>query len=298
MVSGAGFLRGKPVYGQGSFAPNRGQVSAQGAQGYLQRELNKRGTNNGGPSRFAPHPGVSRFGQDGQSDTRSGAAASMLKQGLGNRPGPNDPLEPNRPKDPLNPDSGPKQPGIPPPPTVTINEAGQLELPYTDNWSEQLLTGLRDMNTNLLELQMGQQEQDLEFSKLNREADSLYGTAKATTLNQNAAAGMAFSSQYGTAVGRNATEYNNQKQDLLAQDSLFDQQVNAERMMIQNAFQDMLRTEVLNKAEEDAENAGSLGYGKDTPKLHPNQNTGVRADGKRRRNRRNRKSGGHGKGGS
>ena len=87
---------GRKVYGQGSYAPTRGQVSAAGAQGYLQREINK-------PKKL--YPGVSTFGNDGQSDTRSGIVAQALARRQSTNPvkapssgigAPNQPGGPNK----------------------------------------------------------------------------------------------------------------------------------------------------------------------------------------------------------
>lgn len=65
MANTTQMLQGNTVYGSGSFAPNTGHVSAQGVQGYLQREMSSKRTL------------ASSVGGDGQSDTRSGAAASL-----------------------------------------------------------------------------------------------------------------------------------------------------------------------------------------------------------------------------
>lgn len=79
-------LLGKRVYKGAGQAPNRGQVSGKGAQGYLQRELRKKQTFNasrlGRPNRPMGNP----RGSDGQSDNRSGIAAQALNRRLGGRP--------------------------------------------------------------------------------------------------------------------------------------------------------------------------------------------------------------------
>ena len=61
---------GNRVYGAGGRAPNMGQVSAKGAQGYLAREQRK--SRNGAVTR--------PIGSDGKSDSRSGVAANALKR--------------------------------------------------------------------------------------------------------------------------------------------------------------------------------------------------------------------------
>lgn len=72
MANTTQMLRGNTVYGSGSYAPNQGHVSAQGVQGYLQRDMTNQ------------NQMASSVGGDGKSDTRSGASASLrdrLNQG-------------------------------------------------------------------------------------------------------------------------------------------------------------------------------------------------------------------------
>lgn len=77
-------LVGNRVYGGVRTSPNKGQVSAKGAQGYLKRELKKRKVM-AGPSASAPmqqiqRPIVRPKGGDGKSDSRSNVAANNLKR--------------------------------------------------------------------------------------------------------------------------------------------------------------------------------------------------------------------------
>ena len=66
MVSQPQASRGRTVYSGGSFAPTKGPVSAQGAQGYIQRSIRQGNAGLWG--------GSSKWGRDGKSDTRSGVA--------------------------------------------------------------------------------------------------------------------------------------------------------------------------------------------------------------------------------
>lgn len=69
-ISKATIQTGKRVYNGVSQSPNRGQVSAKGAQGYIKRELRKK-----------QKSGVLRqVGSDGKSDSRSAVAALALKR--------------------------------------------------------------------------------------------------------------------------------------------------------------------------------------------------------------------------
>lgn len=71
-------LLGKRVYAGVRTSPNKGQVSAKGAQGYLKRELRKRSVGKA-PVKIA-RPIVRPKGKDGKSDSRSGVAAVALRR--------------------------------------------------------------------------------------------------------------------------------------------------------------------------------------------------------------------------
>ncbi len=111
MVSIQQARTGNRVYNGVSQSPNRGQVSAKGAQGYIQREIRKKQV--AGP--------VRQVGGDGQSDSRSAVAAQALRRrGGGKSPkgtkkgsGPR-PIVPKGPKGPKT--GGPRPPigGYPP----------------------------------------------------------------------------------------------------------------------------------------------------------------------------------------
>lgn len=267
------FAAGKKVYGNGSYAPTRGRVSAQGAMGYLQREINKPNA----PQKL--FNGVSTFGRDGQSDTRSGVAAGMLanrggmmKAGTGpvrnpgptpppstedgttnqqgpSNPGPNSP-EPNpQPGGTGSGNGGPvgAPPFSPPNPTIEIGADGILQLPYDAEWSQSVLDAMSSMNSQLMDLNFSSQEQAMEYGRANRDADIEYTGVKRGTLGANSQGGTAFSSQYGNAVGQNATAYGNYKNDLLMDNNLFKTRTDYERLAIQNAFNEMLRQDIINR---------------------------------------------------
>lgn len=269
------FSRGRVAYGSGSYAPTRGQVSAQGAQGYLKRELRKN-----------TKQGVSSYGGDGMSDTRSGVAAAALR--LKNKGGaswgatskPQTP-NPGRTNFEKSDDSGmmdwrKDQPGggtpatgggnsTPETPNVQIGANGQLELPYNANWNQTVLSSLGDYNSQLLDLQTQRQQQALDFMNQNRQADQDYTTLKRDTLSQSAGAGTAFSSGYGLAVGNNANAYNTFKNNLAAQNTLANNSFDLQQSSIVDNFNNILRQGALGLADETAQNAGSLGFGTTTP---------------------------------
>jgi hypothetical protein len=266
------------VYGGGSFAPNRGAVSAQGAQGYLRREIKKQNT--------GPFGGVSAVGRDGQSNTRSGVAQNILKRradptpqramggGSGIIAGDNKPKPPIKPttggggKDPIgntgpmNPNgnpTGPSTPVPPPVPTVVVSPTGQLNLPYDQQFSSEVLAALDQYNNELMDLQLDQQQEGLDYTIQRRDADSAYTGTKRSTLASNAARGTAFSSQYGTAVANNAQQYQNKIGDLDTKHSMFGQNNELRRAGILTAFQRMLSQSAMDYGNDLSEDAGNLG---------------------------------------
>lgn len=304
------FSRGRAVYGQGSYAPTRGQVSAQGAQGYLKRELGKKGK-----------AGVSSWGRDGQSDTRSGVAKAALgrkdaaskgrPQLGGIRPpltGPNtskggqvgQPGGPDRETGGTRPPIQPGQPGgggSAPDPVVEISENGQLKLPYNQQYGESVLGALQDSNSSLLDIQSQQQQQALQYMQANRDVDTQYTGLKRNTLSDNAGRGTAFSSGYGLAVGNDATMYNNTKNDLASQNTQINNTLDLQRAGIYDAFNDTLRQGALSYGNSLTEQAGNLGYGTDnnpikggdTGKGNPGGGKG-RNSKKKKQNKKDKKS--------
>lgn len=73
-------LTGNRVYKGGTTAPNKGAVSAKGANGYVQRELRKRKMASPKRPGGIARPLVSPKGSDGKSDRRSRVAAMSLQR--------------------------------------------------------------------------------------------------------------------------------------------------------------------------------------------------------------------------
>ncbi len=280
-MSTQAFSRGRPVYGGGSFAPTRGQVSAKGAQGYLKREMQKRGNQ-------GPHGGVSTVGRDGQSDTRSGVVKAALgasrptrntNSGLtgtktpfvnGGRPIV-DTSDPNRPGHNTDGPSTTTQPpnggnpATPPqastPPQVIVGPTGTLQLPYSQQFSAEVLAALDDYNNQILGLNMEQQQADTDYTVGRRDAGVKYGDVQRTTLSGNAAAGTAYSSKYGVAVGKNAQAYQNQINDMDTSYNLGKQKNELSKAGMRTAFNRLLAQSALDYGNDLAGDAGNLGYG-------------------------------------
>jgi hypothetical protein len=166
---------GKRVYGGTSQSPNRGQVSARGAQGYIKREL--RNKNRAGV--------VRRVGGDGKSDNRSAVAAKALNR----KPGAGRPVVNKKKKKPTpavshtgappveeefagDPKAQTMSPNAPRPPTqqVQVTKDGILQLPYDQAWGAEQLAAVTGANEELLGLKMEGDQQALEYGQGKRES--------------------------------------------------------------------------------------------------------------------------------
>lgn len=271
MVNMAQGLKGRTVYSGGSFAPTRGPVSGQGVQGYLRREVTK--------GNRGLYGGVSQFGRDGLSDTRSGVAQRAMQRrggqqqtppthytpegGYGNNP-PRAQQQPGQQQQSQPAGQPVSQPPPPGTPAVTVNANGILELPYSPAWGNEVLGGFQDTNTALADLQAQQQAQAAAYAMSKKQARDQYGNIQRDTLNDNASRGVAFSSGYGVAVGKDANDFNNYNNNLDVENSQLNAGFDFNRTSILNAFKDQLRQASLDYANSLTQDAGTLGYGQDT----------------------------------
>ena len=202
-------LVGNRVFRASSSAPNRGQVSVQGANGYLQRSLNQRATTQSAqytPVSQGSNPlrgGVSQWGADGQSDTRSGVTENTLDRLDNNNPG-----QPGAVKS----FAGQSTPGlksmINPDTNVQITKTGALKLPFNFKYSAGILNQKKAAMANLLKIQQARQAEAIEYQNNLYDANSGYDKTRLSTLSDNAARGTAFSSGYGKSVADNASTFN------------------------------------------------------------------------------------------
>lgn len=281
---------GKRVYGGTSQAPNRGQVSAAGAQGYIKREL--RGKARAGVQR--------RIGGDGQSDNRSAVAAQALARQK--KAGPPRGKDDGRPVVNKGGDKSGPVVGPPKPPTqqVKVNPNGVLELPYDQEFNVEQLAAINDANEQLMGLKVQGDQQALEYGQSKRQSQLAYDSLRGQTLNQNAAQGTAFSSRYGTAVANNATGFANEMGELEQQNANFLQNRGLQMAGIQSSLNAQLAALAQQYGHDLNEEAGGLGYGTGTPTLpkkgnYPANRDGNPANPKNRRDRnrdknRNRRS--------
>jgi hypothetical protein len=81
-------------------------------------------------------------------------------------------------------------------------------------------------------------------------------------LNGAAGNGMAYSSQYARAVGQTSGAHQNTINDLNSANSLYAQQVAAQKASIQDNFNQELQAAAQQRARNAYTQAGSLGFGK------------------------------------
>ena len=255
---------GKRVYGGTSQSPNRGQVSARGAQGYIKREVSKK-----------KQAGVKRrVGGDGKSDNRSAVVAKALQRRKHPvmRP-PTDIKRTSQTKTSRGADGKnvvtktdtthetPAPPAPAPPTQVVVNKNGILELPYDQTFAAGQLAAITDANDQLAALKLEGDQQAQEYGQGKRQANLAYDSLKHQSLNENAAQGTAFSSKYGTAVAANAGAYANQLGELENANTGFLQNQNLQRTAIQNSLNQQLAGLAQQRSDDLNAEAGTLGFG-------------------------------------
>ncbi len=256
---------GKKVYGQGSYAPTKGQVSPQG---YIQREIKKRNQ-----QALSQRGGVSRVGNDGQSDTRSGVAKNMLdsrgRQAVV-RGGPvrQSPLAAPTGPTRVGPVKSPvKAPAVSSTqsftPAINITPTGALELPYGSEFANQVLDAQMSYDADMLDLQQQQQKNELDYQSGTRNLNESYKGRQADTLNNNAAAGTAFSSAYGVGVNEDARNFNNMKNELDTGYNAFNTNATGRRNQNLANFNSFIQRAMAGYADSLASDAGNLGFGVD-----------------------------------
>lgn len=274
-------LTGKRVYRMASHAPNRGTVKPKG---YIKREIKKQGLRRG----------VSKTGGDGMSDTRSGLAASALRRGM-NKATLNKRFA-AKGKVPVKAPVARTAAAVSPaaqaaartalgvskpvasaavaaaptgPPQVSINPDGTLKLPFNYEFSQNALEKSEEANNALLDLQRQFQQQGLEFTSNMRNAKQGYTTQKRQALNAAAGGGSAFSSAYGNQVVNDATDYNNQVNDLQSRNNVFNTGITNQQNAVVAGLNNFLRKSAGAYGAELDSQAGTLGYGKSTKAAQP-----------------------------
>lgn len=259
------FAAGKKVYGQGSYAPTKGQVNPQG---YIQREVERRNK-----QALANRGGVSRVGNDGQSDTRSGLAARALRdnRGLKARAVQGKPVatvrnsgggNSQRPKTRTQQTSGnpvSTTAVAPVGPTVNINPTGQLELPYGSEYANQVLDAQMQYDAELLAMQEEEQSNDLAYQSNMRDLDYGYKGQQRNTLNDNAASGTAFSSAYGVGVNEDSRSYMNAKNDMDTSNTNFKTNIKSRRNQASSALHSLIQRAQQAYADQLAQDAANYG---------------------------------------
>ncbi len=278
-------LTGKPLYKGASSRPTAGTVKPQG---YLQREIKKRG--------------IVQKGRDGQSDSRSGLAAGMLQAGM-QQANPYPTIDQTKIPDPMksrtsivkgvtganvtadgqagpyqspastiptggppapytapvsNPVYQPQEEATPVNPVITVNPVGQLQLPWDDASNYEAVQQQQQMQQAMLEMQMQQQQDQAQWQVALEDAEKQYKTQKRGRLNDNASRGTAFSSMYGTGVNQDSEDYNTGKNKLLTERTNSNNRFNLGISGIKNQFSNYLQNLAYQKALLAAQNAAAL----------------------------------------
>lgn len=252
MLSTQQALRGRVVYGNGSLAPNKGRVSAAGAQGYIQREVAKR------------RQAMSPVGKDGQSDRRSGIAQAAMARATPKKPPTKTPVKGTQPKKPA-PKPKPKKPAAPAPvpykpPAISVSPTGAITFPM-GQYGPEMEQALADYNTQIMTLQQQDQQNALEYQDALRQANEGYSTQRRSTLNDAAARGMAYSTGYSQAVGQDASNYTNTVGKLNQANATGLQSSAQQRALLREVFNRQLanatRSAAADAAAKNASNYGS-----------------------------------------
>jgi hypothetical protein len=290
MVSFRQAQTGSRVYNGAGTAPNRGRVSAQGAQGYIQRELNKNNQQNAARQGGRP---VNQRGPDGKSDSRSTTAAAALsrrnskglKTGPGIGPGtfnqgntfkPGPGVGKGKKKGPTGTfkpgpgvGGGPEKPDTTP--DIKVKDNGSLQLPYDSEYASMALQAEQEYQNTVNDLTTQEGAADNQDLLAKQALAKQFGIDSLGTLNANASRGTAFSSAYGTqaaAVGSQyAADQSNITQTAADREALYN-------TAMQNALGNKNTTmeqALLAFQERLNENAGSLGYGNQRTKTPKNR---------------------------
>jgi len=262
---------GKKVYRNGSHAPTRGRNKPKG---YIKREQRKKKQHRSGLAKAALRRMRKR---DKANGPKYGPKGHLLKKyrkpkkkAVAKKPVAKKAATPP-PRVGSPPVVTPPEPPAPANPYIEINANGQLDLPYNEQYSWDVLDQTQAMNKSLLDLQQSQQSQQNEYNIGLRDLGKQQEESQLNTLNNASSRGLAQSSMYGKDVAESSTEFNNARTDLDTANNAFQQNAQLSRMTIQNQFNDMLRQSGLKNAEAQAGNAGNLGYGQATATPAPLQ---------------------------
>lgn len=263
-------LQGKTVYRNSSYAPTRG---TNNAQGYIERELSKRGATLPGQSgqqvqggNVGTNGGVSSVGSDGQSDTRSGNAQQAIntvkQQGqVGTTASGGNPLI-----------TGMPQLNIPEAPVAQISAIGELELPYNFKSTQNLISQRAAAQKALQESQVTAQNDSIKYLRDMVEGQGLFDKLMHTNRNTASGQGTAFSSAHGKAISDGYNEFSNVMQNMAMDYTNTLNSRTANDNSVMQSLNDVILNEILTQGYEAGEKAGEwVIKPTSTPKAKPNK---------------------------
>lgn len=210
MANTAQMLQGNTVYGKGSYAPNTGHVSAQGVQGYLQRDMANKSSM------------VSSVGGDGQSDTRSGAAAALQGQFNSNSGPVAGTSQGQQPQQQVDPNSyaAPTPVGSPlysstvtspvTPSAVPTGVTGKLSLPGNIDYSNAVIGAYGSLSDQLNQTYNNAVANETEYAQNMNELNKGYAEQQGNTRAAQGGQGTLYSSANATAIQKDLDNYNDQ----------------------------------------------------------------------------------------
>ena len=247
-------LVGKRVYNQSSYAPSQG---TNNAQGYINREINKPDAPQAPQGTQGLYGGVSTFGNDGQSDTRSGIA----QQALQSRMGSSLQADPNQTrKTPLATASVPTavnaiKTALP---SIKITPVGKLKLPFNFKYAQGVLEEKRTADAAILKLQQQRQAENRAYMQSILEGAEGYDDTQMESLNDAAGRGVAFSSGYGLKVANDATNYNRFLSQLNTEESDNINEATSGSAAVNNAYKSALAKYANQAGYEFDQKAGTM----------------------------------------
>lgn len=146
-------------------------------------------------------------------------------------------------------------------PSVTVNAAGLLELPYSPAWSEALMASLQEQNNQLIGLQGEQDAANIKYTEDRQATDSEFAAEKGNALNNTSSRGLAFSSAYSSGLSGAASQYLSKMNNLDRSHTSNLNNIEMQRTGTVENFRRQQQQDAVKYAEELASKAGTLGYG-------------------------------------
>lgn len=229
---------------QGGFNPQ--QAARQALPGWVTQFSNNVNTNVN-PNR---QPTQQPTQQPNHGGSAEGDASGVPGQNQGNSGG----------QPPVGGQPGPA-PVQPKPPSVPVNNNGQLDLPFDFDFAMDQLMANQDLQRGILDINRGRQDWALEYMRQKRDAGQNFEKAQRHNLNDASGRGMAFSSLYGHQTAETANAFNKFMTDLDTDNMLTNQRFSEEEAGAFKRYNEYLQLLAARNAQRLERGAGDLGFG-------------------------------------